>query len=237
MDPPVNLRSLVARIHNAARASGADQHRAEVVVAAIVLTQMLPDGVVKGGTALQLCVGASSSRFTQDVDASRISGQTTETYVAQLVERLRVGWAGFTATVERLEPAEPAGVPTDYVMQPFRVRLAYLDRAWRSVPFELGHDEVGSTENPTIELADEIIDLFATIGLPPPAPVPVMRAEHQIAQKLHACTSPSGRGPSQRAHDLVDLQLLWRSPNLDLAAIDTIGQRLFARAAPMAGRP
>ena len=41
------------------------------------------------------------------------------------------------------------------------------------------------------------------LGFPEPGPVPCMRLEHQIAQKLHAASSPG----SNRAHDLIDLQI------------------------------
>ena len=50
-----------------------------------------------------------------------------------------------------------------------------------------------------------------------------MRADHQIAQKLHACT---GAG-NERAHDLVDLQLLVSSEELDLAQVRETSVRLF----------
>lgn len=49
-----------------------------------------------------------------------------------------------------------------------------------------------------------MIDTFAALGLPRPNPVSVLPLHHHVAQKLHACTK---RG-SQRAHDLVDLQLM-----------------------------
>jgi hypothetical protein len=41
----------------------------------------------------------------------------------------------------------------------------------------------------------------------------------QVAQKLHACTAPG----SERAHDLVDLQLL--EPDADDAAVAEATQR------------
>lgn len=50
-----------------------------------------------------------------------------------------------------------------------------------------------------------------------------MRADHQVAQKLHALTSEG----SDRAHDLVDLHLLGRSEDLDLSQIKATCARLF----------
>ncbi len=67
-------------------------------------------------------------------------------YLNELARRLDVGWGGFTGTLEQLTPAEPEGVAEQYVMQPFKIRLLYLGRHWLTVPFELGHDEIGNTK-------------------------------------------------------------------------------------------
>lgn len=94
-------------------------------------------------------------------------------------------------------------------MQPFEIRLAYQGRHWLTLEFELGHDEVGSTEDRDLRIADDIVETFATIGLEEPAPIPLMLVEHQVAQKLHACTYVNPKtGRNDRAHDLVDLQIL-----------------------------
>ncbi|WP_431310197.1 nucleotidyl transferase AbiEii/AbiGii toxin family protein [Litorihabitans aurantiacus] len=49
-----------------------------------------------------------------------------------------------------------------------------------------------------------------------------MHLEHQIAQKLHAVTDPA----YERAHDLVDLQLLWRA-DPDLPRLRDLCERTF----------
>jgi len=54
-------------------------------------------------------------------------------------------------------------------------------------------------------------------------PVPVMRADHQVAQKLHAVSEPG----SERARDLVDLQLLDKGGDLDLSQVRATCVRLF----------
>ena len=114
-------------------------------------------------------------------------------------------------------------------MQPFLIRLAYRGRHWLSVTFELGRDEVGSTTEAETTIADDLVELFATLGLGAPAPVALLSVEHQIVQKLHACTS-QGRvaGGNDRAHDLVDLQILIQEETINLAKVDILGQRLFA---------
>ena len=96
---------------------------------------------------------------------------------------------GFTGTVSHLEPAQPDGVPAEHVMLPFDLRLAYQSRHWLTVPFELGHDEIDSTAHYEMRLAPDIVEIFEEIGLETPQPIPVLALDHQVAQKLHACTS------------------------------------------------
>lgn len=228
-EAPTNLRSLEQRIRNLSDDRGQPLRRIQRVVANTVVGQMLPDGVVKGGTAIKIRVGEAGSRFTPDFDAVRSGHMTVDDYIEQLRERLATGWSGFTGTVEELEPAQPEGVPAAYVMQPFSIRLAYQGRQWLTVKFELGHDEIGSTENPDERMDDDIVDIFALIGLEAPQPVPLTSVEHQMAQKLHACTFVNPKtGRNERAHDLVDMQILWQEETVDLAALGELGPRLFA---------
>lgn len=89
--------------------------------------------------------------------------------------------------------------------------------------FELGHNEIDDTAEPELRIADDLIALFADLGLPAPGPIPVLRADHQIAQKLHA-VSEAG---SERVRDIVDLQLLDKGEDLDLAQVKATCVRLF----------
>jgi hypothetical protein len=228
-DAPTNLRSLDRRIANVAATRTRPVRRIQRVVANAAIGQMLPAGVVKGGTAMKLRVGEAGSRFTPDVDVARSAALSLDDYLDELASRLAAGWSGFTGTVEQLDAAHPDGVPDEYVMQPFDIRLAYLGRHWLKVTFELGHDEVGSTADADLRMAEDIIELFHEIGLDTPAPVPLLSIENQVAQKLHACTSISSKtGGNDRAHDLVDLQILEQEEGLDLAAIAGTARRLFA---------
>ena len=116
---------------------------------------------------------------------------------------------GSRAPSNQEDAATPDGVPAEYVMQPFSIRLAFRGRHWLTVAFELGHDEIGSTESHDLRIADDLITLFEILGLEAPAPIPVLALDHQIAQKLHACTYVNPKtGQNDRAHDLVDLQIL-----------------------------
>ncbi len=80
-------------------------------------------------------------------------------------------------------------------MKPYEVRPAYRHKSWCTVVVEVGHDEIGDTDNPTWVVAEQIVEIFLGLGLQRPQAVPVLAAEHQIAQKLHALSAPS----SQRA--------------------------------------
>jgi Nucleotidyl transferase AbiEii toxin, Type IV TA system len=115
----------------------------------------------------------------------------------------------------------------DYVMQPFELKLSYRHQSWLTLEFELGHEEIGSTENPTFVLADELIEMFDDLGLPAPSAVPLLATEHQIAQKLHACTTPNRHDGNDRAHDLVDLQLLIETDPPDQRVLPSVGRRHF----------
>lgn len=227
---PSNLQALQARIRNLV-AQGADQpvleNRLRRALANTVVGQMLPPGVVKGGTAMKLRMGEASSRFTPDLDAVRASDVTLENYLDELKARLRSGWQGFTGVVVALDGPQPLGVPPEYVMQPFEVKLSYESRSWLTVKFELGRDEIGSTRSPDYALPVDIAEAFVALGFQAPQPVPVLPVAHQIAQKLHACTSVTRDGTNDRAHDLVDLQLLVEGGNLDHADTTRTCERLF----------
>ena len=227
--PPSNLRSLQARIDNEEATRNQPVRRIMRAVANVAVGQMLPPSVVKGGTAMKLRVGEPGSRFTPDFDASRSADITLDDYIDELADRLAGGWSGFTGTVEQEDAATPDGVPVEYVMQPFSIRLAFRGRHWLTVAFELGHDEIGSTKHHDLRIADDLITLFESLGLETPAPIPVLALDHQIAQKLHACTYVNPKtGQNDRAHDLVDLQILEQEETIDMADVAATAKRLFA---------
>ena len=218
-DPPRSARSLEQRIRNLEGDDGLALRR-RVGMALVVVGQMLPEGAIKGGSAMALRYGRGT-RFTQDLDAARV--QSLDRFRSDFEESLARGWAGFTGRlIEKVAP-RPTGVPTAYVMKPFEVRLDYLGRPWCSVKFELGHNEIGDADRPDHQLAPDLAVLFTEVGLESPRPVPVMRADHQVAQKLHAASETG----SERARDLVDLQLLDRGEELDLAQVASTCRRLF----------
>lgn len=232
--PPPNRTSLEQRLRNICAALALNELRTRTSLAHTVVAQLLPEGVVKGGTAIKLRVGDQASRFTRDLDAVRGSDHTLESYAAELGRRLTDGWHGFTGRLVVREPADPPDVPAEYVMQPFDVKLSYGSQSFVTVQLELGHDEVGSTKEPQLALDASITDVIVRLGFPAPEPVPVLAVEHQIVQKLHACTTPDRQGGNERAHDLVDLQILVAAEPPDLRELAKVGRRLFTarRVAP-----
>ncbi len=201
--------------------SGAKFIEARSLLASAIVGQFLPDGVAKGGSALKLRFGADGFRATRDLDAAR-RGDIAD-FERILDERLRAGWNGFTGMVAPGRPAHPRGVPGEYVMRPFEVRLAYNGKSWCTVDLEVGHNEVGDADNPEYVLAPDVAAMFSTLGLPAPKPIPLMPIPFQIAQKLHGATGPG----SHRTNDLVDLQLILARGEPDWRRTREICVRLF----------
>lgn len=195
--------------------------QARTIMANAIVASMLPDGVIKGGSALKMRFGDAATRFTTDLDTATATDPAT--YAACLDSRLRTGWEGFSGRVVTREPASPEGIPEHYVMQPYDVKLDYLGKPWCTVPLEIGHNEIGDAD-----AADwaELVDaarLFESMGFPPLGKVPLMPLDHQIAQKLHAVS-----GPGDRARDLIDLQLIVARAEVDLGATRKTCERLFS---------
>lgn len=152
--PPPNLRSLEQRIRNL-EPDETGSLRRRVTMAMVVVGQMLPEGAVKGGTAMALRYGRAESRFTQDLDAARVHplADFLDAFEASLS---RGCWGGFTGRLVDRKPPASVGVPSAYVMQPFDVKLAYLGRPWRTVNFELRRVTVAgvdATEEEFLRLA------------------------------------------------------------------------------------
>ena len=192
------------------------------VIANTVVSQMLPEGAVKGGSAIKLRLGNAGTRFTTDLDIARASG--LDEYRDALERALARGWNGFDGRLVPGRPARPRDVPPQYVMRPFGIKLSYNGKPWLTVELEVGHDEIGDADEPDWSISPDIVDLFARIGLPEPEPVPLMPLHHQAAQKIHALSEPGSR----RAHDLIDLQLIDATGELDYRKTLQTCRRLFA---------
>lgn len=221
--PPKNEKELTRRIKDLSELRGIPEVDLRGLIGNVVVGQMLPNCVVKGGTAMYLRYGHRKARYSPDLDVSRPDPVTPEMFRTEFEELLEDGWGDFNGRVKVVKPAKkPIGVPDEYVMVPFGVALTYRRRPWFTVPFELGQQELGGIDAAPQSLSADIVDIFLSIGLPEPQPVPVLPAEHQVAQKLHACSMQG----STRAHDLIDLQLL-EATGLDMPETARVCRELF----------
>lgn len=195
--------------------------RKRTIIANAIVGQMMPDGVVKGGSALKVRFGDVATRATTDLDAAR--KDELQTFLDDFSEALAEGWSGFTGRIVPRPPAQPDNVPAPYLMQPFDIKLGYLGIPWCTVPFELGHDEIGDADEPDMVVAKDASELLVKLGFPELDPIPVMPLHHQIAQKLHGVSEPG----SKRAHDLIDLQVIVIRGKVDYALTKITCERLF----------
>jgi len=191
------------------------------ILANTIVGQLIPNGAVKGGCALKLRYGDKSTRFTRDFDTVRAT--ELDEFISELEIRLSEGWQDFTGRIIRKEPAKPKNVPGEYMMQPFEIKLDYKGKSWVTVPLEIGHDEIGDAINPDLYISDDIVSIFVQLGFEAPSPIALIPLHHQIAQKLHALSTTN----SERAHDLIDLQIIMQNEKIDFALVKNASIRLF----------
>ena len=198
-----------------------DDIRLARAMADVIVGQMLPDGVVKGGSSLMFRYGGAVTRYTKDVDTARLV--ELEAYLESLRLKLAEGWNGFTGKIVDVELSSPPNVPKPYLMMPYDIKLQYLGKSWMTVRIEVGHNEIGDADAFETMLPDDIVAAFVDLGFPKPNEIPVMKLSYQVAQKLHAVSGIN----SDRAHDLIDLQLIDKYSILDLVDVRSKCERLF----------
>ncbi len=219
MKRPNTCTNLIRAIKSIA--NGADEVRLARQMANVIVGQMLPDGVIKGGSSLMFRYGSAVTRYTRDIDTARVMEH--DEYIKSLQRALSAGWNGFTAELVEVEPPKPAGVPGEYVMKPYDAKLKYMGRPWQTIRIEIGHNEIGDADEYEEFLPTEIAEAFEVLSFSRPGALRVMKLTYQMAQKLHAVSEPG----SERAHDLIDLQLIVRHSKLDLAEVRKTCVRLF----------
>ena len=219
MKRPNTCTNLIRAINTVA--AGTDAVRLSRQLANVIVGQMLPDGVIKGGSSLMFRYGSRLTRYTRDVDTARVMEHGE--YVDRLQRALAAGWNGFTADLVEVEPAKPKDVPGKYVMRPYDAKLKYMGRPWQTVRIEIGHNEIGDADEYEEFLPEELTAAFEEMQFPRPQPLRVMKLSYQIAQKLHALSEEG----SDRAHDLIDLMLIGRQSQLDFVDIKSKCMRLF----------
>ena len=219
MKSPNTCTNLIRAINTVA--TGTDAVRLSRQLANVIVGQMLPDGVIKGGSSLMFRYGSRLTRYTRDVDTARVMEHGE--YVDRLQRALTAGWNGFTADLVEVEPAKPKDVPGKYVMRPYDAKLKYMGRPWQTVRIGIGHNEIGDADEYEEFLPEELTAAFEEMQFPRPQPLRVMKLSYQIAQKLHALSEEG----SDRAHDLIDLMLIGRQSQLDFVDIKSKCMRLF----------
>lgn len=227
--PPSGLRSLEARLRNLARAQGVPERRIRRMIGIVVLGQLLARSqaaVIKGASNIEVRVGTRGTRVSSDLDTVRRA--TVDEFRDGFGAALREGWAGFAGVlVDDGEIAVPA--PDGYRPHRFRAKLDYRGGPFGTVTVEVAAEEVGGLARAEEVPARDAANWFTALGLPTPRPVPTLSLAHQIAQKLHACTTPDAHTwVNERAHDLLDLQLALRVYTGSLAEIREVAVRLFA---------
>ena len=108
-----------------------DPVRFSRAMANVIVGQILPDGVVKGGSSMMFRYGGEFTRYTRDMDTARVMSLVE--YKQKLEDALKVGWNGFTGVLSDVPPPKPKDVPESYVMIPFNIKLSYCGRSWQTV--------------------------------------------------------------------------------------------------------
>ncbi|MBS9535466.1 nucleotidyl transferase AbiEii/AbiGii toxin family protein [Mycobacterium sp. M1] len=217
---PNNLRSLRDRLVQVADRQGVvfgrlQRHVAMIVVAqfAAALTDEIgaPLLLVKGGSSLELRRGIPDSRTSKDFDA--VARQGVEPIYERLADAGETGWEGFTAVFTVPEEIDVPGIPVKPLR--FTAKLSYRGQAFASVPIEVSTVEAGNAD----QFDTLTSDALSLVGVPATVAIPCMSIPWQIAQKLHAVTAVLAEPKvNDRAHDLVDLQLLQELlPDADVA--------------------
>ena len=192
------------------------------LMANAIVAQMIGQGVVKGGSGLRFRFGERNTRVTMDLDTAWRTD--LDSFTKDLKTRLADGWNGFTGEIKILPQANPRGIPFEYVMQPCEVKLRYLGNPWFTVKLEVGHNEIGDADaSDMVEMPESLAGLCDFLSLPRLSPIPAMRLEYQVAQKLHGVSAPG----SKRAHDLIDLQLIFANGSVDIPLAANLCRTLF----------
>lgn len=140
----------------------------------VIVAQMLPDGVVKGGSSLMFRYGGQVTRYTRDMDTARM--MELEEYLRLLETSLSNGWNGFTGKLVMVAPPKPKDVPQAYVMMPFDIKLNYCGRPWQTIRIEIGHNEIGDADEFEEILPEDLAAVFEALSFPRPASIQIGRA-------------------------------------------------------------
>lgn len=209
------------RLARVAREKGLDQERLRRWVSFLALCGVLERALqeeilgsyfLKGGVALELRF-AARARATKDLDLGLEGPRGSR--VDLLGRALALGFDEFTFRVKAhtrdMEQADTVRV---------NVAVSYRTRAWQTIEIDLG-----PASGQMVDLVDPQVAGLAELGLPVTSPVRCLSLVEQVAQKLHACTSPHSRG---RARDVLDILLIDMLAGLDYVRAADAARRVFA---------
>ena len=245
MDEPKSYKTagafrtaLEARLQARAREEGTDLQRLRRQVAFDrFLARMFSKGpkasypwVLKGGYAMELRI--HSARTTKDIDFTLHDGtrlskdpqDRSEQVRAMLQEAAATSLNDYFEFVVGEVREDLDGAPGGGNRYPVQAQMDGRDFARFHVDVGIG-DEV-------LEPLDVVTgrDWLGFSGVPPPS-VPIISAEQQFAEKLHAYTLPRAVRANTRTKDLIDMVLLIRREKLDNGYTAVAVRATFAKRA------
>lgn len=111
----------------------------------------------------------------------------------------------FTGSLRIGRVYNPRALDPAKLMHPYRVSIGFLGRNWAALDVEVSGLEIDGQGARKLPIDGDLAAFGALFGFGSFAQVGLIDLEYQIAEKIHAVTDPN----YERAHDLVDLQLLW----------------------------
>lgn len=206
---PTTVRALETWIQQAEQRVGIGARRLGWMVASGIVIAGLqrvrhadgePRFLIKGGTYLELRLGLKA-RATKDLDT--LFRGAFDDFIESLDQALHEPFDGIA--FQRSVPEEIN--VTGRITKPrrFEIRLLLRGKTWRKITVEVSPDEGMAGANverfPTPSLAH--------FGICAPPTTAGLVIDYQVAQKLHACSTPHTDGrPNDRVRDVVDLHML-----------------------------
>src|SRR6266699_5471049 len=243
MDEPKSYKTagafrtaLETRLQARARQEGTDLQRLRRQVAFDrFLARMFSKGpkatypwVLKGGYAMELRI--HFARTTKDIDLtlhdrtrlSKDPKERCEQVRAMLQEEAATRMNDYVEFLVGEAREDLDGAPEGGSRYPVQAQMDGRDFARFHVDVRIG-DEV-------LEPLDVVTgrDWLGFGGVQPPS-FPIISAEQQLAEKLHAYTLPRGERANTRTKDLIDMVLLTRQGKLDKGRVKTAIEVTFAR--------
>ncbi len=230
--------ALEARLQMRARETGTDLQRLRRQVAFDrFLARMFSKGpkatypwVLKGGYAMEL--RTHSARTTKDIDLTLHDGthlskeprERREQVRAMLQEAAAVRLDDYFEFLVGEAREELDGAPEGGSRYPVGARMDGREFARFHVDVGIGDEVLEPLDIVTGE------DWLGFAGVKASS-FPVISAEQQFAEKLHAYTLPRGERVNTRTKDLIDMVLLVRGEKLDKGKVSAAIQATFARRA------